>query len=567
MPTYENKFKIMKINYWVSIVLSLNLLESQVIFTQDYNEHQESTLQEAESSLNCYPMMNPEEVTEVQDILRISNSSSFSSRASNPRSGDRILVEGEDSIDFFRNSTSIANCCVAPVLEASSSSCHKLPLAPSTPCTSSAEASLERSLRLQQNPSHITALTENYQKRVLLAESCRKVAEIFQAAAQYAQRVTESLSLGNENEGHEWGNVVKYLELRAKDQIVAIKKIKKVDFLNGDMIQKNNADKIPKTTTVHRMNGTDNTVNKMGLSICCEKWLAETNSREGVDKILSDYIVNVLKQGANHQLVQAFEKYWDHVAMAHNLGNDPQALAWIQVAEDIQEGIAVSIEQAKAVENAKKAKIIEDENPWDDTYWRRKQLADILKYSCLEMKILAQCREQFIQAEESFQPLEILNYWKAAIEGYQIFTQYYREAAQAHLSGKYEDFEKLLQIAKFGNFHVGRLKHIIERLEKSNSALAREADPELLILRKQVIEYWKQPMEYYHQSLQSIKFCCHQDVINYELFDKIDDNIKLYDLCDLYLVMAFDILEDVTKVRKAHQKESRELVCKAVPSD
>ena len=349
----------MKINYWVSIVLSLNLLESQVIFTQDYNEHQESTLQEAESSLNCYPMMNPEEVTEVQDILRISNSSSFSSRASNPRSGDRILVEGEDSIDFFRNSTSIANCCVAPVLEASSSSCHKLPLAPSTPCTSSAEASLERSLRLQQNPSHITALTENYQKRVLLAESCRKVAEIFQAAAQYAQRVTESLSLGNENEGHEWGNVVKYLELRAKDQIVAIKKIKKVDFSNSDMIQKNNADKIPKTTTVHRMNGTDNTINKMGLSICCEKWLAETNSREGVDKILSDYIVNVLKQGANHQLVQAFEKYWDHVARAHNLGNDPQALAWIQVAEDIQEGIAVSIEQAQAVENAKKAKIIE----------------------------------------------------------------------------------------------------------------------------------------------------------------------------------------------------------------
>ena len=49
-------------------------------------------------------------------------------------------------LDFFRNSTDAANCGVAPVLGASSSFCTLNSCAPSTPCTSSASASLERSL-------------------------------------------------------------------------------------------------------------------------------------------------------------------------------------------------------------------------------------------------------------------------------------------------------------------------------------------------------------------------------------------------------------------------------------
>src|SRR3990167_1584620 len=70
------------------------------------------------------------------------------------------LVPGTKPLDFFRNSTDTANCGVAPELErivsstpGASSMLYTLnSCAPSTPCTSSASASLERSL-LFSSPS------------------------------------------------------------------------------------------------------------------------------------------------------------------------------------------------------------------------------------------------------------------------------------------------------------------------------------------------------------------------------------------------------------------------------
>ncbi|MEI6416844.1 MAG: hypothetical protein WCO92_03905 [Verrucomicrobiota bacterium] len=50
------------------------------------------------------------------------------------------------SLDFFRNSTDAANCGVAPVLASSSISYTLSRCAPEAPGTSSASASLERSL-------------------------------------------------------------------------------------------------------------------------------------------------------------------------------------------------------------------------------------------------------------------------------------------------------------------------------------------------------------------------------------------------------------------------------------
>ena len=57
-------------------------------------------------------------------------------------------VLGLHVLDFFPNSTSVANCCVAPVLALSSTSCTLLRCAPSAPGTSSTEASFERSLMM-----------------------------------------------------------------------------------------------------------------------------------------------------------------------------------------------------------------------------------------------------------------------------------------------------------------------------------------------------------------------------------------------------------------------------------
>ena len=56
------------------------------------------------------------------------------------------LLEESEQLGFFRNSTDAANCYVAPVLAPSSTSGTLSRCAPSTPCTSSASASLERSL-------------------------------------------------------------------------------------------------------------------------------------------------------------------------------------------------------------------------------------------------------------------------------------------------------------------------------------------------------------------------------------------------------------------------------------
>ena len=61
-----------------------------------------------------------------------------------------VHLSDQEKVDFFRNSTSAVNCGVAPVLEVSSSSCTLNFSAPSTPCTSSAEASLGRSLLIRQ---------------------------------------------------------------------------------------------------------------------------------------------------------------------------------------------------------------------------------------------------------------------------------------------------------------------------------------------------------------------------------------------------------------------------------
>ena len=62
------------------------------------------------------------------------------------RDGTEEVVAAFGGVDFSRNSTDAANCGVAPVLGASRMLYTLNSCAPSTPCTSSASASLERSL-------------------------------------------------------------------------------------------------------------------------------------------------------------------------------------------------------------------------------------------------------------------------------------------------------------------------------------------------------------------------------------------------------------------------------------
>src|SRR3990167_1088839 len=133
----------------------------------------------------------------------------------------------------------------------------------------------------------------------------------------------------------------------------------------------------------------DNSLANKALFICCEKWLAETRLATAPARILSDYILDVIKRGADQSFVIDFEKYWSYAAKAHQLGDDPQALAWIQVAEDMQRAIKDNILRKTA----------QASDDWD--------LSTILKYTALATRDMARYRGAYLQAIVSSQNLSL----------------------------------------------------------------------------------------------------------------------------------------------------------------
>src|SRR3990167_1004762 len=171
------------------------------------------------------------------------------------------------------------------------------------------------------------------------------VFDTLQSSVKYQRQAVSAFIMGQEEEGAGWLHIGKYLRSKVDDQVKNDQKIEKTQSV-ASKIKKDNKDTLivgadedsnsEPLTKKQRIIGTD-TMKKMALSICCEKWLAETKSAKGEDKILSDYVVDVLKRGADHEVVKSFEEHCEHIAKARELGDYSLALAWIQVAEDIQQ--------------------------------------------------------------------------------------------------------------------------------------------------------------------------------------------------------------------------------------
>ena len=279
-----------------------------------------------------------------------------------------------------------------------------------------------------------------------LAAAYRKAAAISQGVAEYYQQAALAYAEEKEDEGNSWNSVAKYLQSKEDNQIKTIRKTAKEEsekstiqttddnnvtselFLNSKRIDKckysvnpvieyastnyqsssNSASSsssflssisdLPSSSaaalpTAYSLQPTASIrpVSRIitALSVCCQKWLAETKSAEGSGKILSDYIIDVVRRGADHMPVKDFEEYWDRVAKAYNLRDYPQALAKIQVAEDIQQAIEYSIKRAESI------KVEESSSLWVDT---DKRLSTAWGHAVQAMQQLAEYRDQYIQA-------------------------------------------------------------------------------------------------------------------------------------------------------------------------
>ncbi|HLB34020.1 MAG TPA: hypothetical protein VJK54_07275 [Chthoniobacterales bacterium] len=277
-----------------------------------------------------------------------------------------------------------------------------------------------------------------------------------------------------------------------------------------------------------QMNGMSNEMKKKALSLCCDKWLVETQP----SKILLDY--ELLKEDENYSLVKTFEEYWNKVAKAHELGNDSLALSWIQIAKDIQQALEDSIKKVQASKNEENASR-DTEYPWTNiTIARQKwdevseryseaiaslELEELLHWeevtktmnnsikrveswhhTAVASRQLAEYRKKYIEAEESHEVPEIIKYWKQIVEISQSFADYCRQAAEALTSGKEQEYHNLEQTAKFLKENISQLVNAVNSLKDSIDAIA-EGELEMSIFWRKIATQWIQSVEYNKQIL------------------------------------------------------------------
>src|SRR3990167_5691748 len=341
---------------------------------------------------------------------------------------------------------------------------------------------------------------QDTRKEALLA-GYREAIEIAQAAVEYYQQAAEAFALEKEEEGIALNTVGKFLQSKAADQVKVVEQKETEDSKEGVVKKdKNLLSSRTRTNEIHFQNKS-NTRKKMALSICCEQWLAETKSAEGAVKILSDYVIDALKRGADHVLVRAFEKYWSYVANAHELGDYPQALAWIQVAEDIQQAIKDSIQQTNASKSNELSKA------WKSTVEKGQELAEY--------------REKYIQATTSFKSPELILILKKVVEGSQSTVNYLRKAAEARSLKKEQEYERFNDIATAMIRSVKKLKKAVDAFQKSIDTAAKgevEASQlwrKIAVQRQESARYYNEiamakisgndHYDHFYKALQSIK--------------------------------------------------------------
>ncbi|HLB34791.1 MAG TPA: hypothetical protein VJK54_11240 [Chthoniobacterales bacterium] len=285
-----------------------------------------------------------------------------------------------------------------------------------------------------------------------------------------------------------------------------------------------------------------NTTAIQALSICCEKWLAETGAVTELDQILSDYVIDVVKRGADHRLVKAFEKYRNNVIKAHELGDDPLALVCIQVAEDIQQAIEDSIKISETAQEKFEF------NFWDPSY----TLSDAWNNTMKATMKTAKYRAKYIEASILSQNQKITNNLKKVVEISQFVTQKLRKAVVEILSVKdIEDkkerdnrFKKIANFMKESMYHLGQNIAFLEKSNIVNIAFIEEQNDESIFLEKIANQ---------HQSLA----WCYSRAANARIkcVDKIDSFYNYLDNADALLEEASMNLKEALQAMRMGIKE------------
>ncbi|HLB33744.1 MAG TPA: hypothetical protein VJK54_05865, partial [Chthoniobacterales bacterium] len=387
-----------------------------------------------------------------------------------------------------------------------------------------------------QREYYIKLIEAQESKKENVASIYREAIGVLKKTADYYQQAACAFALGKEAEGSSWLNVGVFLQSRTKEQMeIAEKKeseknkIKKSDNkeITLETIQVNEC--FPPEPLIKRQR-IDNPAKSKALFIYCEKWLVETNPSIGREPILSDYMIDILKRGVDYELIKIFEEYWNHVVKAHEVGDDPLALGWIQVVEDIQQTIEDSIKTPK-LSGSENHKLL---NAWNTTIQAGKKLAEY--------------RGKYIQEEKLSQIPEILSVQKKILEKLQLVAEYHRKSAEACALKNEQEYNCFKSAAWSMTENIQQLGNVIKVFKKLTD-IVTERQPEVSNCYRKTLDQYKESAEYHCRTAQAI---ANGNISDYDFLKKAGNSAEY---SAKGLEEACVAVEQAIKAKEVNQEE------------
>lgn len=201
------------------------------------------------------------------------------------------------------------------------------------------------------------------------------------------------------------------------------------------------------------------------LRIYCDYCLTSMINNEW----LSTYTADALSRGADPELIKCFKEYWNEAKESLDVGDYPLIMSWIQILEYLQAGIEESMNPTfvylktgklskywdlaaqamlqtaryKAQFISSPIKIFKNSSSHANFYWtldggRLNTIRDLRSYA-LQVALIQADLEKNLMFQQS---AEIVNAWENVIEQSEsftvLFTEYWKKAAEAWLSGNEE---------------------------------------------------------------------------------------------------------------------------------
>ncbi|HLB34788.1 MAG TPA: hypothetical protein VJK54_11225, partial [Chthoniobacterales bacterium] len=361
--------------------------------------------------------------------------------------------------------------------------------------------------------------------QVQLAAGYKEAVATLEKAADCYERASQSYIAGKENDVTNWEKAKSSLEIVANYQVKACEaeQVGKIilaaryreqaaraqreadqyqQSIQGNIVSQEsehiNPESIPNQQRQQRI---DNSTKRKALSVCCEKWLAETGSVDGVS-----YVSNCITHVANRGLVRAFEKYRSNVIKAHNVGDDALALSWIQVAEDIQQAIEISIKKAEAFRNLElycyPQSVYDAFRAKEAHFMTLYGIDQALENACNAMKEIAEYREEYIKTSILPQtPANIppdMKEKKKIIEKLEFVAKYLRKAAEAYSLGKEQEYNCFKSVAECMEESINGSKAAVRAKEENDE---EENDGELEALWLRTANQYEEIAKYYDQAV------------------------------------------------------------------